>query len=64
MLGRPVPTNAPTPGFAVFLSKINRMVAKLVAERAHCDLVIQFRDGKIELVRVNQSLLPNQLPDV
>lgn len=56
--------NAPTPGLPVFISLFSRLVAKLLAERAHCDVVLQLKDGKVQLVRVNRSYLPGELPQV
>jgi hypothetical protein len=43
--------------------KLARIVVKLCAQRAHCDIVITVKDGSVQMVRVNQSFLPNALPD-
>lgn len=59
-----VPANAPQPGFDVFVALLGRIMAKLVRDRAHCDVVVQIRNGKVELVRLNSSFLPSQLPHV
>lgn len=56
--------NAPTPGLPVFITLFSRLIAKLLAERAHCDVVLQLKEGKVQLVRVNRSYLPADLPQV
>lgn len=39
-----------------------RLVTQLVTSRAHADVIITLKDGRVQLIRVNQSLLPEQLP--
>lgn len=65
MIGQTVPANAaPQPGFDVFVTLLGRIMAKLIRDRAHCDVVVQIRNGKVELVRLNSSFLPGQLPHI
>lgn len=40
------------------------MLTQLLGERAHCDIVITLKDGGIQMVRVNRSYLPSELPKV
>lgn len=56
------PANTPAPGFDVFWRILGRIAFKLVSDRSHCDLVVQIRNGKVELVRLNSSYLPGGLP--
>lgn len=58
------PVNAVTPGLAVLLSKVGKILSALLATKAHADIVITVKDGNIQVFRVNQSFLPQQLPDV
>jgi hypothetical protein len=38
------------------------MLAALLGDKAHADLIITVRGGKVEMVRVNRSFLPTDLP--
>jgi hypothetical protein len=62
MIGQPAPPARPQ-GIDVWWMRLGRIVVKLCAQRAHCDVVITIKDGSIQLVRVNQSFQPNGLPD-
>jgi hypothetical protein len=39
-----------------------RIVTQLATARAHCDVIITIKDGRVQFVRVNQTFLPEQLP--
>lgn len=54
----------PTPGYPVFWTILGRILAKLLGDRQHGDLIISFKDGQVTLVRVNTSYLPGSLPQV
>lgn len=60
----PAPPAAAAPGFAVFWTMLGRIVQKLMIDRSHGDIIIQIKNGKIELVRLHTSYLPEQLPRV
>jgi hypothetical protein len=47
-----------------FWQTLGRMFAALLASRAHADLVVTVRDGKVQLVRIDQRYLPTDLPRV
>lgn len=64
MIGQPSPPAAPTPGFAVFWTMLGRIVAKLMTDRSHGDVIITMKDGSVQLVRVHTSYLPNALPRI
>ncbi len=61
---RQLPANAPVPGLGVLMSKVGKILSALLATQAHADIVITVKDGKVQVLRVNQSFLPQQLPDV
>lgn len=61
MLNQPV--QQPT-GIAVFLRMFERIVLRLLGDRAHADIILTVKDGKVQLVRINQSYLPDALPRV
>ncbi len=50
------------PSVTSFWTALGRMFANLLARRAHADLVITVRDGKVQLVRVDQRYLPTDIP--
>jgi len=57
--------NAPNkPDIQTFVIKLGRLIARLILERAHVDIVITVQDGNIRLVRTNRTYLPDNLPDV
>jgi hypothetical protein len=64
MLNQATTTAAPTPALPVWLTFFGRFITQLLGERAHCDVVLQLKDGKIALMRVNRSYLPADLPRV
>ena len=37
-------------------------VTTLASARAHADVIITIKDGRVQFVRVNQTFLPEQLP--
>lgn len=55
---------APEPvNFETFGVKLLRLLARLVGERAHVEVVIVIAQGTVQRVRVNRSFLPAALPD-
>jgi hypothetical protein len=42
---------------------ILKLLGKLLRERAHAQLVITVRDGKIQLIDERRSFLPENLPE-
>lgn len=44
--------------------KLGRLVARMIVEHAHCEVVISVQDGRVRNVRVNRSYLPDNLPEV
>lgn len=52
----------PTPSLAVFASQLARLLAALQAEHAHGQVVIVLKDGQIQIVHVNRSFMPGDLP--
>jgi hypothetical protein len=55
---------APTPGINVFWAMLGRVIAKMLGERAHADIIITIKDGSVQMVRVNRSYLPGSLPQL
>lgn len=47
---------------AAFWARFQHLVTSLVRRRAHVEVVIVIRDGKLQIVRVNESILPTNLP--
>lgn len=63
MIGQAAPPARPQGSFDVWWLRLGRLVVKLCAQRAHCDIIITVKDGSPQMIRVNQSFLPSQLPD-
>lgn len=47
-----------------FWTALGRLVAQLLDERAHVQVVLTLKDGSIQLVAVNRTFLPSDLPKV
>jgi len=45
-----------------FWAVYSALVAGLLRENAHAEVTLVVRDQKIQLVRVNRTFLPNDLP--
>jgi len=60
-MSQPQPPALPPPIISFWMG-VGRMFAKLLATRAHADLVITVVDGHVKLVRVDQRYLPTDLP--
>ncbi len=58
------PPASAAPGFPVFWTMLGRIVAKLMGDRTHGDVIITMKDGSIQLIRVHTSYLPGQLPRI
>jgi hypothetical protein len=52
--------HAPLPPFAV---KLLKLVGRLVAEKAHAQVIVNVRDGKIQFFTVTQTYQPDNLPE-
>lgn len=55
------PAQPPT-SLQVLGSIVWRVVTTLASARAHADVIITIKDGRVQFVRVNQTFLPEQLP--
>ena len=55
------PAQAPT-SLAVTWAMLGKVVAQLAASHAHADVTVVIKGGKMELIRISQTCLPNQLP--
>jgi hypothetical protein len=55
------PPQQPSP-VTSFWTGLGRLFARLLAERAHVDLIIHVREGKVQSVRVDRRYLPTDLP--
>jgi hypothetical protein len=47
--------------FGVFWRLAGQLLARLMSERAHAEVVFTLRDGEVRLVRINRSFEPQQL---
>jgi len=61
MLQPGLPAQPPT-SLQVLGGIVWRIVTNLCTARAHCDVIITIKDGRVQFVRVNQTFLPEQLP--
>lgn len=61
MVGRQGPVVNELP---LFWRLFTKLVQALLKERAHAEVILTIRDGKIQLVRINRSYQPGNLPDV
>jgi hypothetical protein len=61
MAGRP---GEPVDSFGIFGRLFLSLVAKLMREHAHAEVVIIIAEGNLRQVRVNRSFLPTDLPQV
>lgn len=57
-------TASAAPSFPVFWNVLGRLVVGMLGQRAHGDVIITLKDGKVQLVRVHRSYLPADLPQV
>lgn len=53
-----------TPSISVFMTQLGRLISVLLGERAHVQIIITLKDGSPQLVHVNRSYLPSDLPKV
>lgn len=49
---------------ALFWRLFTKLVGALLKERAHAEISIVIRDGSVQIVRVNRTFQPSNLPDV
>lgn len=62
MLLPPAQPAQPPSSLAVLWQMLGRVVANLAAQGAHADVIVTIKAGKVQVVRVHQTFLPNQLP--
>jgi len=43
--------------------KLLKLIGQLVASKAHAQVIVTIRDGKVQFVGVNHTYLPDNLPD-
>jgi hypothetical protein len=60
MANVPARTSVPLPEI---IKRALRQLEQLLRERAHAQLVINVRDGRIQLINVNRQYLPDNLPE-
>ena len=60
----PTPPAGPKPSSGVFWSMLGAIVASMLKNKAHADIIITIKGGEVQIVRVNQSFLPEALPRV
>ena len=53
-----------TPTLQAFLTQLGRLLQVFIGQRAHVQIVIAVKDGQLQVVHVNQSFLPGDLPKV
>lgn len=56
----PVVASAALPPFA---QKLLRLIGKLVSSKAHAQITITIRDGKVQLITMQQNFLPDNIPE-
>lgn len=55
---------APTPPLVVFCNALGRLIAQFLSERAHVEIRLVMKDGKLQPVHIARSFLPDDLPKV
>lgn len=50
--------------FPAFWQLFTKVVGRLINEKAHTEVTITLRDGQIQLVRINRTYSPENLPNV
>ena len=50
--------------FTLFWGQLGRIVQQLLNERAHVEVVVTIKEGKVQFVRTNRTYLPANLPQV
>ncbi len=53
-----------TPPLVVFCNALGRLIAQFLAERAHVEIRLIMKDGKMQPVHIARSFLPDDLPKV
>ena len=46
-----------------FARSLLKLIGRLIQEKAHAQIIIVIRDGKIQLVHENRAHLPENLPE-
>lgn len=46
-----------------FATKLLKLIGRLVANKAHAQVTITIRDGKVQLIGVNTTYVPDSLPE-
>lgn len=57
------PAQADPLNFGVFWSLLGKLVARMMKEHAHAEVVLIMHEGSIRQVRINRSYLPGNLPE-
>jgi len=57
--------NLPNPHAALppFATKLLKLLGRLIANKAHAQVTITIRDGKVQLIGVNTTYVPDSLPE-
>lgn len=53
-----------TPPLVVFCNALGRLIAQFLSERAHVEIRLVMKDGKLQPVHIARSFLPDDLPKV
>lgn len=48
------------PPFAV---KLLKLIGRLISDKAHAQVIVTIRDGKVQFIGVNQTYVPDNLPE-
>ena len=46
-----------------FATKLLKLLGRLIASKAHAQVVITIRDGKVQFIGVNQTYVPDSIPE-
>jgi hypothetical protein len=46
-----------------FATKLLKLIGRLIAGKAHAQVIITIRDGKVQFIGVNHTYLPDNLPE-
>ena len=58
------PSTDPPLNLDAFWRVFTKLVAGLMRQHAHAEITLTFQQGTIQLVRVNRSYRPKDLPDL
>jgi hypothetical protein len=46
-----------------FATKLLKLLGRLIASKAHAQVIITIRDGNVQFIGVNNTYLPDNLPE-